>query len=103
MLVAQGAAADLLTRTEDLIAAEEARVAAELEPLLPRLEGKRALLYTGGVKSWSVISALQDAGMVVIGTSVRKSTQDDKARAQALMGEDGELFESPPSARCIAC
>jgi nitrogenase molybdenum-cofactor synthesis protein NifE len=94
MLVAQGAAADLLTRTEDLIATEEARVAAELKPLLPRLEGKRALLYTGGVKSWSVISALQDAGMVVIGTSVRKSTPGDKARAQALMGEDGELFET---------
>ena len=94
MLVAQGAAADLLTRTEDLIATEEARVAAELKPLLPRLEGKRALLYTGGVKSWSVISALQDAGMVVIGTSVRKSTPGDKVRAQALMGEDGELFET---------
>jgi nitrogenase molybdenum-cofactor synthesis protein NifE len=94
MLVAQGAGADLVARTEDLIATEEARVASELEPLLPRLAGKRALLYTGGVKSWSVVSALQDAGMVVIGTSVRKSTPDDKARAQALMGEDGELFES---------
>ena len=96
MLVAQGAAADLLARTEDLIATEEARVGAELDPLLPRLEGKRALLYTGEIKSWSVISALQDAGMVVIGTSVRKSTPGDKARAQALMGEDGELFETLP-------
>lgn len=96
MLVERGAPADLIARTEALIAEEEARVAAELAPILPRLKGKRVLLYTGGVKSWSVISALQDAGMIVIGTSVRKSTEDDKQRAGALMGEAGNLFETLP-------
>jgi len=96
MLVARGADADLINRTETLIAEEEARVALALAPILPDLKGKRVLLYTGGVKSWSMISALQYAGMTVIGSSVRKSTDDDKKRAAALMGEDGDILENLP-------
>ena len=48
-----------------------------------RLAGKRVLLYTGGVKSWSVVSALQEIGMVVVGTSVRNRpprTRADQGR-----------------------
>jgi nitrogenase molybdenum-cofactor synthesis protein NifE len=29
------------------------------------------LLYTGGVKSWSVVSALQDLGMTVVATGTQ--------------------------------
>jgi nitrogenase molybdenum-cofactor synthesis protein NifE len=49
---------DLIARTEALIVREEARIRAALEPWKQRLAGKRVLLFTGGVKSWSVISAL---------------------------------------------
>ena len=99
MLVDRGAPDDLIARTETLISAEEARVAGELADILPALRGKRALLYTGGVKSWSMIAALQWAGMTVIGTSVRKATADDKTRAAGLMGEEGDLYESLPQAQ----
>ncbi len=96
MLVEQGAAADLIDRTEALIAAEEAKVHAELAVYKRRLEGRKVLLYTGGHKSWSVISALGDVGVKVIGTSVRKSTDEDKERARTLIGEDGKLYDSIP-------
>jgi nitrogenase molybdenum-cofactor synthesis protein NifE len=99
MLVERGASADLIARTEELVAAEEARVSAELADILPVLAGKKVLLYTGGVKSWSMIAALQWAGMTVIGTSVRKATEDDKTRASALMGEEGDLYENLPQAK----
>ena len=72
--------ADLLARTEALIAREEARVDRLLAEFRPRLQGKRVLLYTGGVKSWSVVSALQDLGMVVVASGTRKATEEDKAR-----------------------
>jgi len=84
---------DLCVRTEALIAREEARVDALLAPWRARLKGKRALLYTGGVKSWSIISALQDLGMEVVATGVRKSTEEDKERIRALMGEDTHMIE----------
>jgi nitrogenase molybdenum-cofactor synthesis protein NifE len=84
---------DLSARTEALIAREEQRIHTELAPWRKRLQGKRVLLYTGGVKSWSVISALQDLGMKVIATGTRKSTEDDKARIRELMGEEAHMIE----------
>ncbi|MBK1666063.1 nitrogenase iron-molybdenum cofactor biosynthesis protein NifE [Rhodospirillum rubrum] len=96
LLVERGATADLIARTEALIAREEAKAWAAMAAYRPRLAGKRVLLYTGGVKSWSVVHALQEMGMEVVGTSVRKSTEDDKARARAALdqntGKVGELF-----------
>jgi nitrogenase molybdenum-cofactor synthesis protein NifE len=82
---------DLMERTEALIAREEAKLDAALEPWRERLRGKRVLLYTGGVKSWSVISALQDLGMHVAATGTNKSTEEDKARIRELMGEDAQM------------
>jgi nitrogenase molybdenum-cofactor synthesis protein NifE len=71
---------DLTARTEAVIAREEAKSHAALEPWRQRLKGKRVLLYTGGVKSWSIVSALQDLGMTVVATGTKKSTEEDKAR-----------------------
>ncbi len=84
---------DLIKRTEQLISREEARIDAALAPWRERLCGKRVLLYTGGVKSWSVISALQDLGMDVVATGTKKSTEEDKARIRELMGEDTNMLE----------
>ncbi len=83
---------DLSARTEALIQREEARLHAALEPWRKRLRHKRVLLYTGGVKSWSVISALQDLGMKVVATGTGKSTEEDKARIRELMGEETKML-----------
>lgn len=48
---------DLTARTEQLIGREEACINEALEPWRETLPGKKVLLYTGGVKSWSIISA----------------------------------------------
>ena len=84
---------DLTARTEALIAREESRILAALEPWKQRLNGKRVLLNTGGVKSWSVVSALQDLGMVVVATGTKKSTEEDKARIRELMGEEALMLD----------
>jgi nitrogenase molybdenum-cofactor synthesis protein NifE len=85
--------ADLNRRTEALIVREEARINARLEPWRARLRGKKVLLYTGGVKSWSVIAALQDLGMQVVATGTKKSTEEDKARIRELMGQEALMLE----------
>ncbi|MGI8491063.1 nitrogenase iron-molybdenum cofactor biosynthesis protein NifE [Pectobacterium sp. S5] len=84
---------DLSLRTEALIAREEASVQKALAPYRARLQGRKALLYTGGVKSWSVVSALQDLGMTVVATGTRKSTEEDKQRIRELMGEDAIMLD----------
>jgi nitrogenase molybdenum-cofactor synthesis protein NifE len=83
---------DLIERTEALIEREEEKLNAALEPWRERLRDKRVLLYTGGVKSWSVISALQDLGMKVVATGTKKSTEEDKARIRELMGEEAQML-----------
>ena len=96
MLVMRGADPTLTERTEALIAAEEARAWARIAPYREALRGKRVLLYTGGVKSWSIVSALQEIGMVITSTSVRKSTDEDKSRIRTIMGTDAHMVDSIP-------
>jgi nitrogenase molybdenum-cofactor synthesis protein NifE len=93
LLVDRGADAELLARTEAVIVREEARSWAAIEPYKARLAGKRALLFTGGVKSWSVVAALQEAGLTITGTSVKKSTPGDKARIRELVKEDAHMYD----------
>ena len=97
LLVDRGAPADLVPRTEALVTEQEAAAWRRIAPHRDRLQGKRVLLYTGGVKSWSVVAALQEIGMTVVGTSVRKSTDGDKQRIRDLMGQDAPLFGQIPA------
>ncbi|BBI99394.1 nitrogenase molybdenum-cofactor biosynthesis protein NifE [Ferrigenium kumadai] len=82
----------LTERTEALIAREEASINAVLEPWRERLRGKRVLLYTGGVKSWSIVSALQNLGLEVVATGTNKSTEEDKARIREIMGDKTRMI-----------
>jgi nitrogenase molybdenum-cofactor synthesis protein NifE len=84
---------NLQERTEELIAEETANLDIALAPYRARLKGKRVVLYTGGVKSWSIISAAKDLGMEVVATSTRKSTEEDKDRIKRMLGKDGILLE----------
>ncbi|MCD0420673.1 nitrogenase iron-molybdenum cofactor biosynthesis protein NifE [Rubrivivax sp. JA1024] len=93
LLAQTGAPADIVDRAEALIAAEEPRAYERLRAYRERLAGKRVLLITGGVKSWSVVSALQEAGLEIVGTSVKKSTKEDKQRIQEIMGDDAHMIE----------
>lgn len=94
LLVARGADPALVDRAEELIATEEDRAWRRLAPFRERLRGKRVLLNTGGVKSWSVVSALMEIGMEIVGTSVKKSTPEDKEKIKRLMKDDPHMFES---------
>ena len=85
--------ADLQERTEKLIAEETAALDIALAPYREKLKGKRIVLYTGGVKSWSIISAAKDLGIEVVATSTRKSTEEDKAKIKNLLGNDGIMLE----------
>jgi nitrogenase molybdenum-cofactor synthesis protein NifE len=93
LLVRQGAPDDILARTERVIAREEASAWARIDSYRKRLTGKKVLLITGGVKSWSVVSALQEAGMEVVGTSIKKSTKEDVEKIKEMMGTDAHMID----------
>lgn len=98
LCVQQGAPADLIDRTESLIAREEARCWERIRAIAVNLQGRKVLLYTGGHKTWSVVSALHEMGMEVVRTSVRKATETDKAKALDLMdGNEEALVQAIPN------
>lgn len=84
---------DLKQRVEDLIKEETIKLDEQLAPYRAKLKDKRIVLYTGGVKSWSIISATRDLGMKVVATSTKKSTEEDKAKIRELLGKDGIMME----------
>jgi nitrogenase molybdenum-cofactor synthesis protein NifE len=93
LLIERGAPEELMSRTEAVIAREEAKAWAAITKYKPRFKGKKVLLITGGVKSWSVVAALQEAGLELVGTSVKKSTKEDKERIKELMGQDAHMID----------
>jgi nitrogenase molybdenum-cofactor synthesis protein NifE len=93
LLVERGAPADLKERTEALIAVEETRAWQRIRAYKERLAGRKVLLITGGVKSWSVVAALQEAGLEVVGTSIKKSTKEDKEKIKEIMGDDAHMID----------
>ncbi|OUL19686.1 nitrogenase iron-molybdenum cofactor biosynthesis protein NifE [Nostoc sp. 106C] len=89
---------DLQERTEKLIAQENTALDIALAPYLANLKGKRILLSTGGVKSWSLILAAQDLGMEVIAATDGKTTEEEKAKIKQYLGANGMLLAdtTPP-------
>jgi nitrogenase molybdenum-cofactor synthesis protein NifE len=82
----------LRARMEQQIREEEEKLNASLQAFT-HLRGKRAVLYTGGVKSWSFISALRDLGIEVVAVGTKKSTFEDEERMRGILGPDAPLVE----------
>lgn len=86
----------LMERAEKIIKEEENFTKRVLSCYLERLKGKRAVVYTGGVKSWSIISALNDLGIEVTACGIKKSSLSDIAKIKSLIGEDRILKDVSP-------
>ncbi len=81
---------EITQAVETLIKNEEKKLKEALKPYR-HLRGKKAVLYTGGVKSWSFISALQDLGIEVVAVGTKKSTIEDEEKMKAILGPDAPL------------
>jgi nitrogenase molybdenum-cofactor synthesis protein NifE len=79
-------------RIETVIRQEEKKLRESLKPYR-HLRGKRAVLYTGGVKSWSFISVLRDLGIEVAAVGTKKSTVEDEEKMKQILGPDAPLVE----------
>jgi nitrogenase molybdenum-cofactor synthesis protein NifE len=85
---------EMIEKAKAVIKDEEEKLETKLEPYKKILEGKKAILNTGGNKSWSIASALQDIGLNVVATSINKSTEEDIEMAKKYVSI---LFKNPSS------
>jgi nitrogenase molybdenum-cofactor synthesis protein NifE len=81
-----------LSVVDDVIRREEKKLSERLKPYA-HLKGKKAVLYTGGVKSWSFISALRDLGIEIVAVGTKKSTIEDEEKMKELLGPAAPLVE----------
>ena len=75
-------------RVERLIEEEEGKCRAAIAPYRARLEGKTAVLFTGGVKTWSMVNSLTELGVEVLAAGTQNSTLEDFYRMKGLMHKD---------------
>ncbi len=83
---------EISDKVEAIIEREEKQLDEKLKAY-KHLKGKRAVLYTGGVKSWSFISALMDLGIEIVAIGTKKSTFEDEEKMKDVLGEDAPLIE----------
>ncbi|BBE50533.1 Nitrogenase molybdenum-iron protein alpha chain [Ferriphaselus amnicola] len=86
---------------DDKIKEGAERVIAKYQPLMqavidkykPRLQGKRVMLYVGGLRPRHVIGAYEDLGMEVVGTGYEFGHNDDYDRTIKDMGNATLLYD----------
>jgi len=92
----------LQDRAERLIGEEDALCRLRIAPFQARLSGKRAVLFTGGVKTWSMVNALRELGVEVLAAGTQNSTLEDFHRMKALMHKDARIIEDTSTAGLLA-
>ncbi len=85
-------------RVEKLISEEEELCRQRIAPYRASLEGKRAVLFTGGVKTWSMVNALRELGVEILAAGTQNSTLEDFYRMKGLMHKDAKIIEDTSTA-----
>ncbi len=89
-------------RVERLIEEEENKCRAAIAPYRARLEGKTSVLFTGGVKTWSMVNSLRELGVEVLAAGTQNSTLEDFYRMKGLMHKDAQIIEDTSTAGLLA-
>ena len=78
---------------EAVIAKYQPMMQAVIDKYKPRLQGKRVMLYVGGLRPRHVIGAYEDLGMEVVGTGYEFGHNDDYERTVKEMGNATLLYD----------
>ena len=78
---------------ERVIEKYQAEYEAVIAKYRPRLEGKKVMLYVGGLRPRHVIGAYEDLGMEVVGTGYEFAHNDDYDRTIKEMGDATLIYD----------
>ncbi|WP_428634811.1 nitrogenase molybdenum-iron protein alpha chain, partial [Sedimenticola sp.] len=78
---------------EKVIEKYQAEYQAVIDKYRPRLEGKRVMLYVGGLRPRHIIGAYEDLGMEVVGTGYEFGHNDDYDRTIQEMGNATLIYD----------
>ena len=78
---------------EKVIAKYQPMMDAVIAKYRPRLEGRKVMIYVGGLRSRHVIGAYEDLGMEVIGTGYEFAHDDDYTRTYPELKEGTLIYD----------
>jgi len=92
---------EIASHFDDTIKEGAERVIAKYKPLMqavidrykPRLEGKKVMLYVGGLRPRHVIGAYEDLGMEVVGTGYEFAHNDDYQRTTEYIKDSTLVYD----------
>jgi nitrogenase molybdenum-iron protein alpha chain len=80
-------------RTEAVIGRYDGEMAKVIETYRPRLEGKKVMLYVGGLRPRHTVGAYEDLGMQVIGAGYEFAHGDDYERTTPELADATVLYD----------
>ncbi len=91
----------LAARFDDRIQENVEKVIAKYDPMMqevvdeyrPRLEGKKVMLYVGGLRPRHTVNAYEDLGMVVVGSGYEFAHGDDYDRTSPEMPDATVIYD----------
>lgn len=89
---------DLLDRTLLYVQKREDETRKTIAGYRKLLENKQAILFTGGVKTWSMVSTLAELGINILAGGTQNSTPEDFQRMKELMDPSAQIIEDTSSA-----
>jgi nitrogenase molybdenum-iron cofactor biosynthesis protein NifE len=89
---------ELLKRTSDYVRKKEKETRKIIAGCKKLLENKQAILFTGGVKTWSMVSTLAELGINILAGGTQNSTPEDFQRMKTLMDPSAQIIEDTSSA-----
>ena len=89
---------DLLERTLVYVRQKEDETRKIIAGYKKLLKNKQAILFTGGVKTWSMVSTLAELGINILAGGTQNSTPEDFQRMKELMDPSAQIIEDTSSA-----
>ena len=89
---------ELLERTVAYVRVKENETRKLIAEHKKLLENKQAILFTGGVKTWSMVSTLAELGINILAGGTQNSTPEDFIRMKELMDPSAQIIEDTSSA-----
>ncbi|MFZ3101941.1 MAG: nitrogenase iron-molybdenum cofactor biosynthesis protein NifE [Desulfitobacteriaceae bacterium] len=89
---------DLLERTLVYVQKREDETRKLIAGYKELLQNKQAILFTGGVKTWSMVSTLAELGVNILAGGTQNSTPEDFQRMKELMDPSAQIIEDTSSA-----
>ncbi|BDG10841.1 nitrogenase molybdenum-iron protein alpha chain [Anaeromyxobacter paludicola] len=84
---------EIKERVEAVIAEWEPKMKAIVDEYRPRLEGKKVMLYVGGLRPRHTVGAYEDLGMTVVGSGYEFAHSDDYDRTSPEMPDATVIYD----------